>query len=101
MKTDKCSNWGASHSRVYRHLDYFIKKSLENVDGFLSMDEIRQLLKEETDFLFHPETLRKYNRKYAEEHGMGLLCQFGDRYKLNRCLYELKGVKPPREYKKK
>lgn len=100
MKKKKSAPWSTLHTRVYDHLDYYLKKSLENAEDFLSLNEIRKLLKEETGFLFHPETLRKYNKQYTEKHGMGPLCQFVDMYKLNRCLYDLKEIKPPKIYKK-
>jgi hypothetical protein len=102
MRTFKFSNWGVwarYHRRIYHHLDYFLYKALADSDGFLTMNEIRKLLEEETGFLFHPATLKKYNIRYAEENGMGPLCRFGDKYKLNRCLYGLKELKAPKIYK--
>jgi len=100
MTSKNSAPWSTLHTRVYNHLDYFLKESLENADGFLTLNEIRKLLKEKTGFLFHPETLRKYNRRYAEKYGMGPLCQFGEKFKLNHCLYELKEIKPNKIYLK-
>jgi len=70
-------------------MDYYLGKALENTEGFLDINEIRKLLKEETGVLFHSRTIETYNDRYADEYGMGPLCQFKGRYKLNRCLYKL------------
>lgn len=95
-----CLVSGTEYSRVYRRIDYYLPKALANVDGLLTIEEIRKLLADEVGVYFHPETIRKYNQRYAKRYGMGPLCQFGDRYKLNHCLYELKEIKPPRKRKK-
>jgi len=87
------------HHRIYRHLDFYLNLALKDTYDLLDIEQIRTLLKDKTGFFLNRETIKNYNKRYREKCGMGPLCQYGDLYKLNRCLHEIKQIRPPRGYK--
>jgi len=99
MEKEECPNPEISHDtqyrRVYRHLDFFINKALENNDSLFTIEEIRKKLFEETSFRFHMGTLKKYLKKCLDKYGeapLEELCILNPEY------YEKRKVKPPRNY---
>lgn len=100
MREERVKLNDTKYRRVYRHLDYYLREALGNSHGFLTMEEIIDLLKKETDINFFPSTIRSRNREYIEEHDFGPLRESrrGYKYKLDKRFYKKIDVKPPQIY---
>lgn len=84
------------HMRIYRHLDYFIEQAIKGRGKALfNLQQIREILFEETGFRFQVGTLKKYLKKCIEKYGESPLDEL---YRLNPNYYTKRKVKPPRNY---
>ena len=101
------------HKQVYRHLDYFIRSSLDGDDYFLQdflsqepkehdayrIEEIRKKLFEKTGFRFNVDTLRKHITKQLKRYGMTPLEELnGGLFRINPDYYEMVVPGPGRGY---
>ena len=103
-------NWGESatneppyttkHNRVYRHLDFILQEALQDVFEPITLDEIRERIGQTTGVKIGTKTILKQLPKLTEKLGESPLCKVGDKYRLNRCLYNYARIKPPGVHKK-
>jgi len=87
------------HRRIARRVDYFFPNVM-NPEDILSLDEIRNLLSEETGVVFRKSSIKKCNDEYTKKYGSGPLCRFKDKYMINPIFYKMKKIKPPKGYPK-
>jgi len=88
------------YSRVKDHLDFFLGQALEDIYAPLTMEQIKDRLRNETDINLGIKTIQKSLQKISLKYGENLLCQVGDRFRLNHCLYKYLNLKPPKGYPK-
>ncbi len=87
---------GTEYSRIYRHLDYFIKRILEsqNIES-LTESELLTQTELETGFKINRQTVRKYLDRLQERYRESPLEPF---YKVNQGFFERHPAKPPKDY---
>lgn len=88
------------YSQIREHLDYFLGQALDDIYTPLTLEEVKERLRNETEVNISVKTLKKDLQKFSKKYGENFLCQIGDRYRLNHCLYKFIKIKPPRGYRK-
>ncbi len=88
------------YAQIRDHLDYFLGKALEDIYTPLTMEQIKEKLREVTEVNLSAKTINKDLQKFSKKYGENLFCQVGDRYRLNHCLYKFIKIKPPKGYPK-
>lgn len=88
------------YSRVRDHLDYFLGRALDEIYVPLPIEQIKERLMDVTEVNISVKTLKKDLQIFSKKYGENLLCQVGDRLRLNHCLYKFVKIKPPKGYPK-
>ena len=88
------------YAQIRDHLDYFLGQALEDIYFPLPLEQIKERLREATDVNLSLKTIHQDLKKFSKKYGENLLCQVGDRFRLNHCLYKFINIKPPKGYQK-
>ncbi|MDH5414963.1 MAG: hypothetical protein OEW87_12560 [Flavobacteriaceae bacterium] len=88
------------YAQIRDHLDYFLGQALEDIYAPLPLEQIKERLQAVTEINLSVRTIQQDLKKFSKKYGENLLCQVGDRFRLNHCLYKYINVKPPRGYSK-
>jgi hypothetical protein len=81
------------YGRIYRHLDYFLEKAIDDNDALMTIEQIREKLFEETGYHLNVGTLKNYLKKCQEEFGLAPLEEI---YRINPEYFDNVKVKAPR-----
>jgi GTP-sensing pleiotropic transcriptional regulator CodY len=93
-------SYKTKYSQLRDHMDYFLGKALNDIYTPLTMEEIKERLRNVIEVNISVNTIKKDLHRFSNKYGENLLCQIGGRYRLNHCLYKIITMKSPRDYTK-
>ena len=88
------------YTRVKDHLDFFLGQALNAIYTPLTMEQIKERLRDITEINISVKTIKRNLPRFSKKYRENLLCQIGNGYRLNHCLYRYVEIKPPKGYLK-